>query len=61
MAIAFDECSTEYFKISDEAGIFIGNVINFIIEDDKRKHLKEFLDSFENEINKAHFKKYFLL
>jgi FtsZ-binding cell division protein ZapB len=60
MAIAFDECSTEYFKISNEAGIFIGNVINFIIEDDKRKQLKEFLDSFENEINKAHFKKYFI-
>ena len=60
MAITFDECSTEYFKISNEAGIFIGNVINFIIEDDKRKQLKEFLDSFENEINKAHFKKYFI-
>ena len=60
MVITFDECSTEYFKISDEAGIFIGNVINFIIEDDKRKLLKEFLDSFENEIKKAHFKKYFI-
>ena len=60
MAIAFDECSTEYFKISDEAGIFIGNVINFIIEEDKRKQLKEYLDSFENEINKAHFKNYFI-
>ena len=60
MVTTFDECSFEYFKISDEAGIFIGNTINFLIEDSKSKLLNKFLITFENEINKANFKKYFV-